>query len=198
MDLETAEKLDKILRTLKESGGTPNFLGIITVPFDESGNMWAPLPFDEVKDLHSILIVDGYIKDFSGKGKISGMLTPEGRVFYRSGGYVAQLKQEKKANKNGPYVNVGRDVKNVNITTGDQSPISVTNINLDEKLEQLINLLNKHDIPQKEELIAYLKSEEIKKDKSKLIEVLGKVLSRGAEIQSIVTLGASILNILGG
>ncbi len=69
--------------------------------------------------------------------------------------------------------------------------INITKV--EQKLELIIDQLKKSDVEGKEELIDQLRDEELKTDKKKLRTVLGKVLSRAAEIGTIGSIIASLL-----
>ncbi|MCP4215011.1 MAG: GTP-binding protein [bacterium] len=76
---------------------------------------------------------------------------------------------------------------------GDNSNYNLTFNQVEQKLEMIVKQLEEHEVPGREELIPQLQDETVKKDKNRLRGVLGKVLTRAAEIGTIGTIIASLL-----
>jgi hypothetical protein len=89
-------------------------------------------------------------------------------------------------------------VKNVAIIgdVGDGSSINIIQNEVNDKLDNLIAEIEKHNIPEKEEIIKQLKDEKVRKDKTKLREVIGNIISKAAQFGSIASGAASILKLL--
>ena len=64
---------------------------------------------------------------------------------------------------------------------------------MEQKLELIIQQLEEHKVPGREEFIKQLRDDEVKKDKKKLRSVLGKILTRTAEVGTIASAIASLL-----
>ncbi len=95
-----------------------------------------------------------------------------------------------------PSIAAGRDVTIYDMK-GDGSSVTIHNtIEVEKRLEIIIKELQEHDVPGKEELIKQLQDKDVKKDKSRLRGVLGKVLTRAAEIASLGSAVTSLLSIL--
>lgn len=85
---------------------------------------------------------------------------------------------------------------NINIYNleGDHSSLEVHNIiEVERKLEIIIQQLEEHKVPGRAEFIKQLQDDEVKKDKKKLRGVLGKILTRAAEVGTIASAIASLL-----
>ena len=76
---------------------------------------------------------------------------------------------------------------------GDHSTFNLNISQVEQNLELIIGQLEEHRVEGREELIEQLRDDEVKKDKNRLRGVLGKVLTRGAEIGTIGTSIASLL-----
>ncbi len=86
----------------------------------------------------------------------------------------------------------GRDMTIINMK-GDNSTFNFTISQVEQKLELIVAQLEEHGVEGREELIEQLRDDEVKKDKNRLRGVLGKVLTRAAEIGTIGTIIASLL-----
>jgi len=89
-------------------------------------------------------------------------------------------------------VTAARDVNIFNMK-GDHSTFTLNFSRVEQKLELIIEQLEEHRVPGREELIEQLRDDEVKKDENRLRGVLGKVLTRAAEIGTIGTIIASLL-----
>ncbi|WP_346854965.1 COR domain-containing protein [uncultured Draconibacterium sp.] len=79
------------------------------------------------------------------------------------------------------------------VQTGNKSIANYNENSLDEKIIQLINEIQKHEIKDKDSLINELSKSEILDDKGKFNKVLGNIISNAANISSIVSMATSLL-----
>jgi len=106
-----------------------------------------------------------------------------------------RLMQDSRAGS-GKAININGTVGTLTIVQheGDYSPVSVAIDNpLEEKIMEIIKLLIEHNVPGKDWFIQQLQDERVKRDKGKLREVFGKMLSVTADFWSVYSAVASLL-----
>ncbi len=105
-----------------------------------------------------------------------------------------ELKEEQRVGEAARLGNISaaRDVNIFNMK-GDHSTFNLNITQVEQKLELIIQQLEEHRVPGREEFIKQLRDDEVKKDKKKLRSVLGKILTRTAEVGTIASAIASLL-----
>jgi small GTP-binding protein len=91
------------------------------------------------------------------------------------------------------YIIENKGTLNIVDSVEEGGQVAIANIQVEQGIQQLIELLKKDNTPGNKELITQLQDETVKKDRGKLRGVLGKVLTRGAEIAAIASTVSQLL-----
>lgn len=147
-------------------------------------------PNDELREILKALEKDGLINHvkvyFGGELDFCG-LTYEGKIFAQNG----YRKQEKHMNVvNNYHVNIGRD-NNGQVAFGENINFSSE---FDKKFIDLIENIQQSQLNDKDNIIEHLQN--FKSDKAGLQTYLGTLLTRGAEVSSIIGAITSLLPLL--